>query len=106
MNIDYATDGTQNKHLLKFLKIYNLAQIIDKPTRITTSSSTLIDHIYVTNTNLYHREGVIDPGMSDHGLIFTCRKALKCNRQKKPVIIRNMRHFDADLFNADIAAKD
>ena len=91
MNIDMLKPSTSLNALNKFLKNHNLVQIIDKPSRISVNTSTLLDHIYVNNKYLYHHQGTVEPGLSDHALVFTSRKALKKNRSKKTVFIRNMR---------------
>lgn len=43
-------DKPDAKFLLKYLEKHNLSQIIKDPTRITASTSTLIDHIYIQDS--------------------------------------------------------
>ena len=107
MNIDFNTPNMTKSKLLKFLKSYNLSQLINHPTRITIGSSTCIDHVYCNNSDLYSHRGTLDPGLSDHNLVFVCRKRKPENgRQKEMVWIRNYRHFDPDLFSHDISTTD
>ena len=98
MNIDYGTVNASRRKLCKFLKSFNLENVITAPTRVTLHSATLIDHIYCNNPGLYNHRGVLDPGLSDHCMIFVCRKRKRVSREKTSVRIRNYRHFDAHLF--------
>ena len=45
---------------------YGLSQIIKDPTRVTSNTSTLIDHIYVSNTNHVGKVYVPRFSISDH----------------------------------------
>ena len=84
--------------LTQMLNIFNLQQLIDKPTRVTPTSSTLLDHIYANNSNNINQSGVIETGISDHFMIYCTRKvtrsqAGKCNSIK----IRSMKHYSKEL---------
>ena len=47
-----------------------LTQIIKYPTRVNEKTKTLIDHIYINRPDLYAYCGVINPGASDHCLVY------------------------------------
>ena len=102
INIDLLENNSASKCLNKFLKSNCLEQVINKPTRITDTSSTLIDHIYINNPSLYHHRGVIDPNLSDHCMTFITRKYQSPSKEKQTVFIRNYRNFDASLFEEDL----
>ena len=74
MNVDFLTMNLAKRKLLKFLKACNLTQVINRPTRICIGSSTCIDHIYTNNNDLYSHKGILDPGLSDHSMVFITRK--------------------------------
>ena len=61
----------------EFCNVFNLKQLISCPTRITCSSSTIIDHILASYPDRVSQKGIIDIGISDHQLIFCTRKTLK-----------------------------
>ena len=63
----------------EFCNVFNLKQLISCPTRITCSSSTIIDHILASYPDRVSQKGIIDIGISDHQLIFCTRKTLKTN---------------------------
>ena len=52
-NIDLQKCYPDSTKLRLFLSQYNSTQLITNPTRVTNTSSTLIDHIYVNNPDLY-----------------------------------------------------
>ena len=62
-----------------FYQRYSLEQIIKHATRITCSSSTLIDHILTNFREKISQSGVIDIDISDHQLIHLTRKLHRFN---------------------------
>lgn len=93
------------KILKRIYQNYQLSQLITKPTRITKSSKSLLDH-YVTNApEKIAKTDVIQTGMSDHGIIFGIRKINYVPPSKsKPKIIemRNMKRFNEQQFVEDL----
>ena len=49
---------------------YHLTQLITEPTRVTKTTTTLIDYIYTLSKDLVAVSGVFEPHVSDHRLIF------------------------------------
>ena len=45
---------------------HNLLPVISKPTRITQSTATLIDHIFAQNINENSKSGILLESLSDH----------------------------------------
>ena len=65
------------KKYLEICKTFWIKQLIKSPTRVTTNTSTLIDHIF-TNTNEKNTQyGLINIKLSDHQMIFCTRKIRK-----------------------------
>ena len=62
--------------LLNIADIYNLKQLIREPTRITPSSSTLIDLIFTSHLNNISCSGVSHISISDHSLFLFIVKFL------------------------------
>ena len=54
--------------------LYNLEQLIKEPTRVTNTSSSLVDLILTNQPNNISNSGVIDLGISDHSLIYAVKK--------------------------------
>ena len=54
--------------------MHGLKQLIQFVTRVTCSTSTLLDHILTSASSRVFQKGVINVGASDHQLIFCTRK--------------------------------
>ena len=90
LNINLLSQHEKYKDFLRMTESYGVCQLIKDPTRITNTSSFLIDHIY---TNIFsHRiqSGYIVVGISDHFL------------KKKRITRRN---FSLDSFLTDLRNK-
>ena len=106
INIDFLKPNMTTYKLNDFLKEKNLDQLITRATRFTDTTATLLDHIYTNSPDLYSHKGVLEPGLSDHSLIFVCHKRQKLGKGKKTIIIRNYHNFNANAFNNDIEQAD
>ena len=87
------------KQYADFCSDFSLKQLIKSPTRISSKSSSLIDHILTNADEKISNSGVIDVGLSDHQLIFCTRKIIrpKFNMHKyincRSYIIVNKKNF-------------
>ena len=73
---------------------FNLKQLISRPTCITSSSSTIIDHILASYPDRVSQEGIIDIGISNHQLIFCTRKTLKTKTAShKQISFHSLRNY-------------
>ena len=83
------------------LSLFNLHQMVSRPTRITPSSSTLLDHIYTNNAQMVSDVTVVDSGISDHCPIM-CTWLSKTPKQRKnshtTIQFRSFKHFNQNLF--------
>ena len=78
----------------EFCNVFNLKQLISCPTRITCSSSTIIDHILASYPDRVSQKGIIDIGISDHQLIFCTRKTLKTKTAShKQISFRSLKNY-------------
>ncbi len=105
-NVDLLTNSPSKNRIELFRKNNNLDQLIKSPTRVCERSSTLIDHVYVNNSDQYHHWGVLNPGLSDHSMIYTNRKKPKQSKEKDFRIIQCYRHFNPDDFVEDLELTD
>ena len=64
-NVKAAKPSKETQKLMTLCEDYQLQQRIDKPTRITTTSASTIDHIWTRNKNLITEVGTCE-GLSDH----------------------------------------
>ena len=64
-------DKNNQKHIRRIYRSYGFKQLINKPTRTTTSDSkTLIDHISTNRPECVSDSGVIACGISDHDIVY------------------------------------
>lgn len=82
---------------------YNLTQLINEPTRVTDTTSTLIDPIFISNEDMVLKSGTISAdGISDHKLVFCDIKILKCKMKPKLVTFRCFKNFILNEFLIDL----
>lgn len=106
MNIDLLKHHThlQTGRYLDMIYSHNLLPVITKPTRITSHTATLIDHIY-TNTVNRLISGVIAVDISDHLPIF-CTVETSLRKQNGQLYFRDYSKFNPESYLQDISAVD
>ena len=88
----------------QLLNKFNLKNVINKATRITDSSATLIDLIICSDISKISHQGVCDLGISDHHLIYAVIN-LKRKRQKPTLkTVYDYKKVDLDSLQRDFAA--
>ena len=86
-----------------FCIFFGSKQLIIVPTRVTTGSSTIIDHVLASFPERVAQSGVIDVGLSDHQLIYCTRKISRIKRgSHKQIKFRSFKHYIADLFEQEL----
>jgi len=103
---DFNIDLKQKQNQwITITSLFNLKQLISKPTRVTDKTSTMIDHIYTNNPNMTNNIKVVDSGISDHKPIF-CKWKCKIPKNKKnghtTFEYRSFKHFDENQFLLDV----
>ena len=73
INCDLLSESNANA-LLNVSDVYGLRQLITEPTRVTPSSSSLIDLIFTDQPDLVSFSGISHVGISDHSLVYAFRK--------------------------------
>ena len=91
--------------LLNVSDVYGLKQLITEPTRITHSSSSIIDLIFTIKPDLVSFSGVSCFGISDHSLVFRKVSIPPASKGIKLVNYRQFKHFDSVNFRADILSQ-
>ena len=85
--------------------MFGLQQLVDKPTRVSSTSATLLDHIYTNNSTLLTDVDVLEKGISDH---FPTICKWKSRTPKIPknghstIVYRTFKHFNKDDFFQDL----
>ena len=97
---DDVNVNTLFKKYKEFCSSFGLVQLIKVATRITSESSTLIDHILTNMSGKISQSGVIDIGVSNHNLVFCTRKLKKQKfNSHKTVLVRSMKNYSKEGFN-------
>ena len=106
MNIDLLKHHAhqQTGQYVDMLYSYDLLPIITKPTRITSHTATLIDHIY-TNTINGLFSGIVTVDISDHLPVF-CVAGTSLKKQCGKLFFTDYSNFNSDLYLHDIYAID
>ena len=88
------------KNYRQFCTMHGLKQLIQSLTRVTCSTSTLIDPILTSAPSRVSQKGVINVGVSDHQLIFCTRKIsrIKTGGAHKYLNFRSLKNYTADYY--------
>ena len=87
--------NSNSRRIQKLYELFSLQQIIKEPTRVTITTSTLIDHIATSCKDNVLEAGVHKIALSDHYLIFCMRKLNASNASgHKTIRTRNMKKFN------------
>ena len=99
-----ATLDHNSNLMTNIANLFNLRQLIDESTRITESSSTLIDVIFTNVPDKIVCFGVSHIGVSDHSLVYAFRKlsAGFSSRGHSTVTYRNFKNFNSTNFRNDM----
>ena len=89
------------------LTTLDLNQNINQPTRITSSSSKLLDLFITNNLSAISHSSVLNhPPITDHEAIHLCYKMTKPKALNQTKIIRDLRNFDLTNFLTDLESQD
>ena len=104
LNIDFFKCDVHKptSAILDTLYTYNAFPLITKPTRVTETTATLIDHILTNNINIAseHAQGILCTDISDHYAIFHIAGNIKYDAMNTPTtrLIRDMRQCNINKF--------
>ena len=91
------------ENLERLQQAVQLQHHILSPTRITNITASLLDVILTyCGDNKILDTGVIHLGISDHSLVYLCRKLSIPKAPPKTVFIRHYKNYDVNKFNNDL----
>ena len=103
LNCDLLRESNNNtKNLRRLLFTYGFSQFIKEPTRTTSNSRTIIDHIITNRTDLVSSSGIIYCGISDVVFMQKKMRRPKLRLPPKTISVRNFKHFDRNEFLDDL----
>lgn len=89
---------SSNNKLSQIIKNTKLCQIIDKPTRVTPMSATLLDVIITNKPDIVIHSDVTPCGIADHDLVSVIVDITKPKRQPEIRTLRNLKDYNKDMF--------
>ena len=95
-------DSPEAMSLLDFCTSVNQTQLIKEPTRVTETSSSLIDIIMTSNVSLVENHGVALSHISDHYLIYAPLKLKMLKPPPSYKCVRSYKNYKPDSFLADL----
>ena len=103
-NLDLMNlDSTLTKQYIDILNMNNLQQMVTKPTRVTATSQTLIDHFITSCPNrITHTDVLPCPLVSDHSAPYVCVNARVTRFLPRYKYIRNERNYNEVSFVEDV----
>ena len=76
--------SSEVKTYIEFGSTMVLKQLIKVPMRITSNTTTLINHILTSSSEKLVQAGIIETSLSDHQLLFCTREKVKREKPNKP----------------------
>ena len=108
LNLDrLKPNEREGKMLTDLEQVFDLTCLIDRATRVTTTSWTLLDVILTNAPDLLMSSGVAELGLSDHKAIYSLlnkevkqhtARVVECRSTKK----LNLEEFRKDLHNTEL----
>ena len=92
--IKYDTDAN-SQNLIDMCTSHGLVQLISRPTRITDSSATLIDHVYTNNVDNVKSCNILTVDLTDHLATHTKISFTNCGGSSCNLPIKLKAHADA-----------
>ena len=96
----------ESKFIDKLCRQNSMHQIVKGSTRITETSSTLIDIILTNLPNNVCMSKVVSLGLSDHNLVYIVRKLYRPKVPPKVITFRSMKQFNEKSFQDDMEKLD
>ncbi len=94
-NICFSHGGTKLfRDYTNILHVFGFRQIINTFTRVTCKTSTILDHILVSQSEKICQKGVIPVGISDHFITYCTRKVVRGQFNRHNIVkIRSMKNY-------------
>ena len=93
-----------SKHMLDLYELFSFKQLVEEPTRVTLTTSSIIDHIATTCARNIVKSGVHEFSMSDHYMVYCIPKFNGAvEKDHKMIKTRKMKNFNEDAFLADVS---
>ena len=96
-------DKKEGRCLLDVCDVYDLDSIINVPTRISKTRESCLDVILTNASALIKSSGVLEPGLSDHRLVYAILNSKLPLPKSEMVMKRSMKLFNQEAFLEDLS---
>lgn len=108
INIDWNCDNAPKSRWEELCSNYHLNQMVHEPTRVTSTTATIIDHIFVSDMSQVQKVSVPKISMSDHYPVCIILKpnvtsSDLCTEKHKIIRYRDYKHLDQSTFLRDLS---
>ena len=102
--IDIMSQVSLNTKWMNLIQLFDLTQLVSSPTRVTQSSSTIIDHVYTSNPEKNITETFVPHyAIIDHFPVCLSRKVKISKPNHITTSYRCFKKFDEILFLTDLS---
>ena len=99
LNFNYKFDcELRSNPVFHIETMYNMKQLVTQPTRVTLSTSTLLDVILSNISECHTKTGVYETNISDHYMVYTVLNYEKTKSEYNVVRFRNYKSFNVSVF--------
>ena len=97
--------ASHTKHLCEIMDRFNFKQLITSPTRVTNSTSSLIDLIWTNEQEKIGKASVIETALSDHYLVYCTvgKRPMSKENEHRYKVGRNMSKVNTAKLKGDAA---
>ena len=103
LNFNYKIDESLHSNPLYHIEsLYDMKQLVLEPTRVTLTTSTLLDVILSNVSDLHARTGVYRISLSDHYMVYSLLKFPRNKHKHNEIEFRNYKNFNVNNFLQDL----
>ena len=95
-------NSSQKQMLKGITELHDFKQVIASPTRFTEHSDYLIDLCFTNAQQKVIESDVVDPGLSDHSLVYCVMKSSRYRAPPKMIQFRLFKNYNRDSFVSDL----
>lgn len=95
-------NGKQGRKLLDICHVYDLHNLINVPTRVSSTKESCLYVILTNVPSLVLKSGTVDIGLSDHMLIYTILNKKLVKLKARFIKERSFKKFNEIEFNKDL----
>ena len=88
-----------SKHMLDIYELFSFKQLVEEPSRVMLSTSSVIDHVATTCARNILKSGGHEVSISDHHMVYCIRKFNGAvEKGHKMIKTRKMKNFSEEAF--------